>query len=131
MDKKKEQLGMNPSTANGRLLKDLLFDFAVKAGHVCYRCKKPLDRETFSIEHMEPWLDSEDPIKLFFDLENIGYSHLPCNVAASRKILADHGQIGMYNRGCHCQPCRDAKSACRRKAYTPEKRREIYLKTGY
>jgi len=82
--KKTQQLGMNPSTASGRLNKDLLFDFISKAGHTCFRCGGELTRDTFSIEHKETWLDSEQPVELFFDLGNIAYSHLSCNVKASR-----------------------------------------------
>jgi len=45
-----------------------------------------MSRETFSIEHVIPWLDSEDPVKLFFDLDNISFSHLKCNVEDARKV---------------------------------------------
>ena len=83
--KKQSQLGMNPSTASGRLIKDLLFKFVKDAGHVCHQCNKPMAREDFSIEHKTPWLDSEDPVKLFFDLNNIAFSHKSCNIAAARK----------------------------------------------
>lgn len=82
--KKTLQLGMNPSTASGRLNKDLLFDFISKADHTCFRCGGELTRDTFSIEHKETWLDSSDPVALFFDLDNIAYSHLSCNISASR-----------------------------------------------
>lgn len=84
-DKKAQQLGMNPSTASGRLLKDVLFKLAVDAGHKCFQCGELLTRESFSIEHKIPWLDSEDPQKLYFDLENIAFSHLTCNIKAARK----------------------------------------------
>ena len=83
--KKQIQLGMNPSTASGRLLKDILFKFVKDAGHTCYQCGKEMDRDSFSIEHKTPWLDSEDPVKLFFDLNNIAFSHKSCNIAAARK----------------------------------------------
>lgn len=85
MDKKQVQLGMNPSTASGRLIKDLLYNFVIESGHVCFRCEMPLTRETFSIEHMVAWLDSKNPIELFFDPNNIAYSHLRCNSLASRR----------------------------------------------
>jgi len=83
--KKQSQLGMNPSTASGRLVKDLLFSFVEKLGYVCYQCGAAMTRSDFSIEHKIPWLDSEDPQKLFFDLENIALSHKLCNMAAARK----------------------------------------------
>ena len=96
--KKQKQLGMNPSTASGRLIKDLLFDFAVKNGHTCHRCKKELTRIDFSIEHIKPWLDSENPIDLFFDLDNIAYSHLKCNIRASRPRKGEHPSIRSYQK---------------------------------
>ncbi len=85
MDKKQQQLGMNPSTASGRLTRDLLFKFASKAGEVCFHCRQPLDRETFSVEHKLPWLDSDDPKGRFFNLDNIAFSHQACNYKAARK----------------------------------------------
>ena len=85
MSKKRDQLGMNPSTASGRLLKDVLFKFVCETGNnSCHQCGEPMERETFSIEHIVPWLDSEDPIGLFFDLDNISFSHRTCNCAARR-----------------------------------------------
>jgi len=67
MNKKKEQLGMNPSTASGRLVKDILWNYIVSSGHdECYRCGSCMTREDFSIEHKVPWLDSEDPVGLYF-----------------------------------------------------------------
>lgn len=86
LKKKKKQLGMNPSTASHRLVKDILWNFIVYAGRDrCFRCGKKMTRETFSIEHKAPWLDSEDPVGLFFDIDNISFSHNSCNYSASRK----------------------------------------------
>jgi hypothetical protein len=76
---KKEQLGMNPSTAKHRLQVDLLFAFAVQLGHVCFRCGQPLDRDTFSIDHKESWLKAANPRATYFDLQNIAFSHHWCN----------------------------------------------------
>lgn len=134
MDKKQIQLGMNPSTANGRLIKDLLFKFAIEAGHVCFRCNNPLDRETFSVEHILPWLDSENPIELFFDTNNIAYSHLSCNIGAARKQpqrVNEHGTESKYRQGCKCEPCMEAERLRKRRSYTKEARRSKYLDKGY
>jgi hypothetical protein len=83
--RKMEQLGMNPSTASNRLVKDILFDFVQKAGHKCYHCGGEMTREDFSIEHKQHWLDSEDPVGLYFDLDNITFSHQSCNSKAARR----------------------------------------------
>lgn len=131
--KKTLQLGMNPSTASGRLVKDTLFKLAVDAGHKCYRCGKDLIRDTFSIEHKEPWLDSEDPAGMFFDQDNIAFSHLSCNVKESRgcfqKKAVPHGTSSGYDYyGCRCDECKAARKE--RLPYDSEARREKYLRTG-
>ncbi len=84
LHRKKHQLGMDPGTAAGRLIKDLLFTFAIDAGHQCYRCCRPLTRTTFSVDHIKPWLNSPNPQEMFFDLKNIAFSHLACNVGDRR-----------------------------------------------
>lgn len=85
MSKKQKQLGMNPSTASHRLVKDILWKFiATSDMDRCFQCGGKMTRENFSIEHMEAWLDSEDPVSLYFDLNNISFSHHACNVGASR-----------------------------------------------
>lgn len=87
-DRKKresKQLGMNKSTAHQRLVKDILFKLAVDAGHKCYRCEGELSRDTLSIEHKEDWYNSSDAAKLYFDLDNIAFSHNICNTKAGAK----------------------------------------------
>lgn len=124
--KKQEQLGMNPSTASNRLVKDLLYNFAVEAGNKCFHCNGDLTRETFSIEHKSPWLDSEDPVGLYFDISNIAYSHQSCNSGARRKDSAMCGTLTSYKNGCRCSPCRTSMSESNKKYYTTERRRERY-----
>lgn len=131
-DKSALQLGMNRSTASNRLVKDLLYKFAVE-GTPCYRCGEELTRETFSIEHKEVWLDSDDPVGTFFDLDNISFSHKSCNSAAGRKPprQTSHGTSAMYHRGqCRCDECRDYEVASKARNYSKEGRRKTYLKTG-
>lgn len=67
------------------LSQDLLFDFVIKAGHTCFRCKKSLTRNDFTIEHKVPWLKAPNASELYYSLDNIAYSHLRCNSAASRR----------------------------------------------
>ncbi len=131
-DKKKLQLGMNPSTASHRLVKDVLWSLIVKTGQsLCCKCGGEMSRETFSIEHIEPWLDSEDPVGLYFDLENIGFSHLRCNVADARRKTSTCGTEHQYNKGCRCRPCKKSKADRVARSYTSENRRKIYLRTGH
>lgn len=120
--KKQNQLGMNPSTASHRLVKDLLFEYAVNIHEKrCYHCNKKMNRDTFSIEHKEPWLDSADPVGLYFDLENISFSHKSCNASAARRPTKRH------NSAKERYAVRDAM---REVPYDSKKRREKYLRTG-
>lgn len=133
--KKSAQLGMNVSTATGRLTKDIMWRLIVQTNqNMCFHCGKEMTREDFSIEHKVPWLDSENPQDLFFDLDNIAFSHLSCNVAAARKPnkgIIPHGTSSGYDtHKCRCDACKAAKAARRKKEYTPEKRRSTYERTG-
>ena len=66
--KKQKQLGMNPSTASSRLIKDILFKFINDLNlNTCFHCNTAMSRDNFSIEHKTPWLDSTTPKQLFFD----------------------------------------------------------------
>jgi hypothetical protein len=84
--RKSEQLGMPFGTANGKLRKIILFDLVKRFDlNGCYRCGGPIEIiEEFSIEHKKAWLDV-DP-DLFWDLDNIAFSHLNCNVSARRVV---------------------------------------------
>lgn len=117
-DKKKKQLGMNPSTASNRLRKLILFDLIKKLElDVCYQCKQKIEKiEELSIEHKIPWLDSEDPKELFFSLENIAFSHLSCNSSAKRNKNVTHPSETSYKYGCRCDECKK-KHAERMKRY--------------
>jgi hypothetical protein len=105
--KKKSQLGMHQSSADRKLMRNLLFSFIISAGHRCYRCGGVLTRETFSLDHKVDWLDSTDPIGLFFDVSNIAFSHLSCNKSAGRdgkrlteQEIADRSELmRAYHRG--------------------------------
>ncbi len=81
--KKNEQLGMPFGTANARLRKNILFSLLARYGeNICYQCGEMITSvDQLSIEHKIPWLDN-DP-KLFWDLDNIAFSHLSCNVSAA------------------------------------------------
>lgn len=83
IQKKKEKLGMNYSTARNRLIKDLLFKAMVELKkNTCHRCLKEMTREDFTLDHKEAWLNSNNPIELFFDTNNVAFSHSSCNTSA-------------------------------------------------
>ena len=81
MGKKDELLGISFGTASNRLRKSILFNLVRQTGQdVCFRCGRKIESETdLSIEHKVSWQSATDPIRLFFDLENIEFSHINCN----------------------------------------------------
>ena len=86
--KKTAFLGMSHGTAQNRLRKMILFKLVREAGlSLCFRCKEQIETiENFSIEHKTPWLGVD--VELFWDLDNIAFSHLSCNCGA-RRIPSD------------------------------------------
>ena len=77
---KEEILGMPFGTATARLRKSIMFLLAQKADlDTCCRCELKIETvEEFSIEHVKPW-ESSRHRDLFFDLDNIAFSHRKCN----------------------------------------------------
>ena len=121
MSKKSDQLGMNPSTAAHRLRKMVLFELLRnQERNRCFQCGEIIkNMENLSLEHKVPWLDGDDPAGLFFDLDNVAYSHLKCNVGARRAKTGpqtDHGTFSRYSKwGCRCKPCTRANADHRQK----------------
>lgn len=116
---------MNPSTATGRLVKDILWSLIVKTNqHYCCKCNGEMNRSTFSIEHLTPWLDSNNPVELFFDLENISFSHLDCNISDARKVNK------VQDRELAADIAREKHKLRQRATYCPNKRRNRYLEKG-
>lgn len=102
---KAEQLGMSHGTANNRLRKSILFKFIqLLELNDCWQCNRKIENANeLSIEHITPWLHSEDPVNLYFDLDNIAFSHLSCNISASRNphaIEYDFKSGKQYCCGC-------------------------------
>lgn len=111
-EKKMKQLGMNPSTAANRLCKSLLFSLGKKLDmQWCFHCGAEIESyKNMSIEHKVPWLHSEDPADLYFDLDNIAFSHKSCNYKAARPRPAKPcPSTTAYRNGCRCNDCRELK----------------------
>ena len=110
------QLGMSYGTAHHRLRKAIMFQMIQKLGlDICFQCgKKIVTIEELSIEHKISWLDKENAKELFFDLDNIAFSHLSCNTGSRRipnKGNLKHGAQYAYDRkGCRCELCKEYKS---------------------
>ena len=108
---KNDFLGIPFGTATSKLRKMILFDLVQKSGlDVCYRCNGRIESlGEFSIEHKQPWLGID--VNLFWDLNNIAFSHLGCN-SGQRKYPSRAKQLihgtgnGYWNKGCRCEECR-------------------------
>jgi hypothetical protein len=126
--KKDKQLGMSHGKATHQLRKMIIFNLVQRLGEdVCYRCGKKIENvDELSIEHKIDWLDSSNPVDLFFDLGNIAFSHLNCNVSASYRPTGlrestPHGRT-RYKAGCRCETCISAQHEAQR--INREKKRE-------
>lgn len=99
------QLGMPYGTASARLRKNLLFKYVQAVGDdYCFKCSNKIESvDELSIEHKQPWEGRSS--ELFWDLDNIAFSHLSCNRPHEynkRKMTND----GMYL----CTECGEYKT---------------------
>lgn len=83
----KEQIGMSTGKASARLKKSIMFALVRQTNKdSCSHCGELIENiDELSVEHVTPWSGSDDPIGLFFDLSNIAFSHISCNISAARK----------------------------------------------
>lgn len=101
---------MDVGTASSQLKKQVMFAMAEALGrNICFQCDKKINSPAaFSLEHKVPWLDSDNPKELFFDLNNIAFSHLSCNVKAARQTkIRSHPNHNSYRNGCRCDECKE------------------------
>ena len=140
-NKKDRLLKMSHGKAVNQLRKMVLFKCIKKLGEdICFRCGEKIESiNDLSIEHKLPWQSSDDPIETFFDLENIAFSHLNCNISASDKTgkrnkIGETGFKGVSRREDNLKnPYRaraweNGKSISLGNFETPEKANEIYNK---
>ena len=78
-EKKSKFLGMPHGTATSHLRKNVLFHLLQRLDEDrCFRCGDKIDTvDELSMDHKEPWEGIS--IDLFWDLENIAFSHVSCN----------------------------------------------------
>lgn len=84
VQRKYDLLGMPFGTAAARLRKLVMFDLVKRCG------KEIGTADELSIEHKEGWQLRPDPIAAFFDLRDIGFSHLLCNIRAGSRPTKIH-----------------------------------------
>jgi hypothetical protein len=112
-------------TAQGRLKKRIFFSLVQRLGlDICFRCgKRILTAEDLSCDHKKPWLDIS--LELFWDLDNIAFSHRGCNSAAFRVSNKLY-----FTQEAFIGARRKRNAATKRKSYTPENRHQKWVTTG-
>lgn len=80
-----QQLGMSQGAAQNRLRKRILFSFAQRLKEdTCFKCGNVIESvDELSVEHKQPWENRSSD--LFWDLNNIAFSHLICNTPHAYK----------------------------------------------
>jgi HNH endonuclease len=96
-----EQLGMHIATATRRLQKAVILMLVQKVGlDVCFRCGKKIETpQELSMDHKVAWRNVNPT--LFWDLDNIAFSHLSCNSKESRHAKSLHAPKGTAWCGAH------------------------------
>ena len=102
-----EMLGMPFGTATNKLRKSIIMHLAQQLEmDKCFKCGDLIQTiEEWSIEHKKSWYRADNPKQAFFDLKNIAFSHLRCNVPEYHKP-ANHGTKRKYDYGCRCDQCK-------------------------
>lgn len=100
-----EQLGMPYGTANAKLRKAILFRLVQQTNQdTCFKCYDKIESvDELSIEHKLPWFKRDT--ELFWDLDNIAFSHLSCNV--KHKDLLNPLRIICPEGTSWCYKCKD------------------------
>jgi hypothetical protein len=99
-------LGMPVPTATAKLKKNLMYHLADKLNMLnCLKCKQHIESsEELSIDHIKPWrLVSAE---LFWDLENLAFSHLKCNVR-DRRITSKSRRVYSPTGTTWCSSCKE------------------------
>lgn len=103
-ENKDKFLNMPHGTACNKLRKMIMFDLLKQLNkNFCYKCGKSIETiEDLSIEHKKPWLYVDK--KLFWDLNNIAFSHLKCNTTDRPRGLNKECKEGFH--WCNgCEKC--------------------------
>lgn len=107
-----ETLGISHGAAANRLRKMVLFRQLKKYGdNTCVRCGKEIEViDELSIEHIKPWEGIS--AELFWDLDNVAFSHMKCNLAernSRSKEIGEKQRRPAPNGMAWCFRCKDFK----------------------
>lgn len=88
---------MAVSTARSKLYKEIVFSLAVECKkNVCLRCNKTISKSSeFTVDHKIGWRFKTNASELFFDLNNIAFSHNSCNSSFVGGRRGRQGETGV------------------------------------
>ena len=117
----REQLGMSHGAAANKLRKNILFSLLQEVGrNNCYVCGEEISYVShLSIEHIQPWEGRLNGDILFWDMNNIAFSHIYCNKQHTHNKVGNRGKtkkVGPKGKAwcCGCQEFKDV--ACFQRA---------------
>ncbi|MFK5710158.1 AP2/ERF family transcription factor [Lysinibacillus boronitolerans] len=124
---KSQTLGVNFHTACHHLRRLVLYNLAKLSGKLqCHQCNLYIDSiESFSIEHITPWVHSENPVELYFDINNISFSHRKCNYNTIRTSSVSYSNTGF--KGVTLVNEKNRKQKYRVQVYNPNTNKCIFL----
>ena len=110
-----KQLGMDVGTAHHKLRQLITLNLLQQLKQdICYKCGNKISNiSELSIEHKIPWRNNSN--ELFWDLNNIAFSHKKCNRPHKhgsnglKGKIKGCGSVTSYNRGCRCMECKKVK----------------------
>ena|SRR5579872_4883064 len=109
--KEEKCLGMSAGKAAHILKKSLFLKLLQQTNNdICFRCKTKIQTAAeLSIDHKIDW--RYDKVDLYWNLDNIAYSHRKCNKPSRFKAPSGkRGIVTTYQFGCRCRLCKDAKN---------------------
>jgi hypothetical protein len=135
-------LGEPIGTATAKLRKTILFKLIQETNKdICFQCGERIESvDDLSIEHKVPWQSSNNPKQAFYDLDNISFSHLHCNIQSANRhvphptVRGENHGMAVLDNDTVLKIKDDLESGMRNKdlveKYGLDKRRISSIKTG-
>jgi hypothetical protein len=129
---KHEQLGMSYGKARNILNKNIMFSLMQKCKmDRCFQCGGKIKSvDDLSVEHKIPYLYSENPVELFFDLDNIAFSHISCNSASARYKYCPALESGVGTSGYRGVRLNSKEKSKKYSAKITINKKDIFIASG-
>ena len=90
-------MGKSYQSCVSKLNRQILFSLVQELHKdICHKCNTKIeDIKDFSIEHIIPWQVNKSA-ELFWDIKNISFSHLKCNIPSVYRGRNSHRDIAQW-----------------------------------